>query len=99
MTQLANQLALFTYQPSPKSEAAIDSFKIAICKAKHEEAKIEIGKKRYYYHRMLKGKFVIDADNRTIAIPYHSLNEVPLGDRYYVAKLIGLGYNAQMLLL
>ncbi|RZJ77325.1 MAG: hypothetical protein EOO20_28960 [Chryseobacterium sp.] len=98
MGSLANQLELFQYIPVAKSAAETESFRIAFNNAEKEMAKIELAKKRYYLHRVLKDKYLIDPDNWTIEIPYKTFTDIPVGERYHVNELMKIGYNVQMTL-
>jgi hypothetical protein len=56
--------------------------------------------RRYYLHGVLKQKFKVDAESRSIDIsPYRCASEIPVPYRWYVGQLIKLGYNAQLKLL
>jgi len=89
------QLHLFSLPPA-KSETLIESFKIGLRVTDQDEKKLERDKKRYYFHRQLKGKYPIDPDKMTIGIPYDKFSEIPKGDRYYINQLFKLGYNVQI---
>lgn len=53
--------------------------------------------KVYYTARKLKAKgYQVDTANRSFDLPFTSINEVPVGDRYYVRQLIRLGFNHQL---
>jgi hypothetical protein len=99
MGSLANQLELFNYEPIIRSEAHTESFKIAFSNAVKETAKEELAKKRYYLHRVLKDKYLIDPDNWSIEVPYKTFDEIPIGDRYHILQLQKIGYNVQITLI
>jgi len=60
------------------------------------EVNHEVAKSRYYYHRRLdKNLFRIDGALRSIDCDFKSFEDIPVGPRFYVGRLIGLGYNVQ----
>lgn len=61
-----------------------------------ETIKKKVAARRYYLHKVLKKKYNLDGDNRTIEVPHSSFVEIPIGDRYYIGQLIELGYNVQL---
>lgn len=54
-------------------------------------------KKRSYYAMMLaKDGYEVDVKNRTFKFNFTSINEIPVGPRYYVSQLIRLGVTRQL---
>tara|TARA_R110002074_G_scaffold8606_1_gene35168 strand:- start:30 stop:371 length:342 start_codon:yes stop_codon:yes gene_type:complete len=60
------------------------------------ERKRKTYKKRYYLATRLRGKYKVDLASLTIYTPYHSVNDIPEPDRYYVRQAIKSGFQHQL---
>lgn len=58
--------------------------------------KNKLQNRRYYLRERLKGRFAINTADRSIKIPFASVDAIPIGDRYYVRQLLKMGYNCQL---
>jgi hypothetical protein len=57
----------------------------------------KIATRRYYFQKALKGKYrPIEGNKRSLDVPFKSFTDIPVGERYYVGKLIELGFNVQL---
>jgi hypothetical protein len=58
--------------------------------------KEKVQNRRYYLHRKLKTKYPVDGRNRTMDLPFDTLDQVPKEDQFYINELIKLQYNIQL---
>lgn len=54
--------------------------------------------RRYYLVKRLKDRYYVDTRSLTISTPFHSVNEIPTPDRYYVRQLLKTGFTHQLTL-
>lgn len=53
-------------------------------------------KRSYYARKLAEYGYEVDSKIRTFKFGFTSLNEIPVGPRYYVRQLIRLGYTKQL---